>query len=146
MFVQKGTSEFVSFVPVATTDDGDADESSQQAGDASNSATRSAAQLFLSLWLALKEGGLLAVATYKGQAAWAPHPVALVVQEEQFGAADEQVRAHGVHRGTHTLDSFRIVACRAFVPVIRLWWSVICWDSWNCELQVVDPGASPQPC
>ena len=74
--VQNSTSEFVTFVPVAEDKENATQKASaKNQGEADNGGARSAAQLFLSLWLAMKEGNLLAVGTYKGLAAWAPKPV-----------------------------------------------------------------------
>jgi hypothetical protein len=97
--LQNDTSSFITYTPVPTPND---DENSTKAegnptakkkqGEVDAGMEREAAQLFHALWLAMREQRLLAVGTYKGAAAWRPHPVALVVQEEEFADSGEQVQ------------------------------------------------------
>jgi hypothetical protein len=94
--LQNSTASFITYMPVPVpSDDDKATKAAQQngGGQAGACMEREAAQLFHSLWLAMREQKVLAVGTYKGQAGFSPHPVALVVQEEEYADSGEQVRA-----------------------------------------------------
>jgi Ku70/Ku80 beta-barrel domain len=82
--VQNSAAQFLTYVPPASEEQGQA---AQGAFD------RTAAQLFLALWLACHEQELLAVATLKSTATSAPRLVALMPQEAEVDAVGVQVRA-----------------------------------------------------
>jgi hypothetical protein len=92
--MQNDTTSFITYAPVppASNDENSTKANQPKEGDqAGTGMEREAAQLFHSLWLAMKEQRVLAVGMYKGQAGFRPHPVALVVQEEEYADSGEQV-------------------------------------------------------
>lgn len=98
--MQNTATQFITYMPLPASNDENTaappvdTSSTAKAGTAGACMLLEAAQLFHALWLSMREQNVLAVGMFKARAAFTPHPVALVVQEEQFGPTGEQVRNH----------------------------------------------------